>query len=146
MRLAVMMMVNSPRSECAKRMTSTRSPRHWQRTKRNPRRASTQRQTPYPPGQTPQLRGLGPSPLILRRTGVSLLTEARPPRTPGSTIGTSLRRQQCGVRGKCRRPRVALLVGMVGSRLVSSLVLRVVSGSDLLCMRYGSEAVVSYRL
>ena len=147
MRLAVTMMVNSPRNECAKRMTSTRSPRHSPRARRSRRRASTQRQTPYPPGRTPQLRGPGPLPLTLRRTGVSLLTEARPQRTLGSTIGTSLRRQPCGARGKCRRPRLARLVDMAGNRLVSSLVLHVVSGSDLLCMQRDMQLChIHYRL
>ena len=127
--LAVMMM-NSPESESEKKMTSTKKLKPWQKARGRPRRASTQRRTHCPQGPTPLLRGLGPSPQTLRRTEGLLPTEARLQRTPGSTTGTSSKRQPCGARGKCRKQELALLAVMVGNRLVSSLASLAASGFD----------------
>ena len=112
------------------KMIFTRRPKRWQRARRHQRKANTSPPTPYPPVLTPRLRAQGPSQTTLRKTGASHPTEARPQRILGNTTGTSSRRPRCGARGRYRRSRVGLLVVMVGRRLVSSLVLHAVSGSD----------------
>ena len=111
------------------KMSFIKRPKRWQKAKRHQRKISTAPLTPYPHALTPQLRAQGPSPMTLRRTEGLHHTEARPPRIQGNTTGTSLRKQRCDARGKYRRSRVVLLVGMVGRRLVSSLLLHVLSAS-----------------
>lgn len=144
MLLAVMMKKPSQERGNASllKTTSTERPKRWQRAKRHQRKASTVPLTPYPPSLIPQLRAQGPSPMTLRRTEGSHPTEARPQKILGNTTETSLRKQRCGAKAKYRRLRVGLLVGMVGRRPVSSLVLPAASGSD--CGLYCSLSLQLY--
>lgn len=132
MLLAVMMKKPSQERGNASllKMTFTERPKRWRKARRHQRKASTAPLIPYPRALTPQLRAQGPSPMTLRRTEGLHPTEARPQRILGNTTGTSSRKQRCDARAKYRRSRVVLLVGMVGRRLVSSLVLHVAFGFD----------------